>query len=79
MALPNIRTNYTVTDQADGESKMPYISPNGHMYMIDNNMNIRVTVSVKRKKELCDRKLDGEHIQYEKKQRMINLYAALEI
>lgn len=79
LAIPNIRKNYTVTDKADGERKMLYIAPNGHMYMIDTNMNILFTGVVTRNKELFDSLLDGEHIQYDKKQRFVNLYAAFDI
>ena len=78
LAIPNIRKNYTVTDKADGERRMLYIAPNGHMYMIDTNMDILFTGVITRK-ELFDSLLDGEHIQYDKKQRFVNLYAAFDI
>lgn len=79
LAIPNIRKNYTVTDKADGERRMLYIAPNGHMYMIDTNMDILFTGVITRNKELFDSLLDGEHIQYDKKQRFVNLYAAFDI
>ena len=33
--IPNIRTNYTVTDKADGERKLLFITPTGRLYLID--------------------------------------------
>jgi hypothetical protein len=39
-SIPNIRKNYTVTDKADGDRRLMYISENGRIYMIDTNMNV---------------------------------------
>lgn len=77
--IPNIRENYTVTDKADGERKMLYISSNGHIYMIDTNMNIIFTGMFTDNKELFDSLLDGEHIKYDKNRKFVNLYAAFDI
>ena len=76
---PNIRHNYTVTDKADGERKLLYISSIGHMYMIDTNMNFIFCGMVTSNKELFDSLLDGEHIKYDKNNKFVNLYAAFDI
>lgn len=77
--VPNIRTNYTVTDKADGERKLLYVAPNGRIYMIDTNMNVLFTGTTTKDKEFHDSLLDGEHIKYDKNGRFINLYAAFDI
>jgi len=76
---PNIRDNYTVTDKADGERKLLYISSIGHMYMIDTNMNFIFCGMITNNKELFDSLLDGEHIKYDKNNKFVNLYAAFDI
>jgi hypothetical protein len=76
---PNIRHNYTVTDKADGERKLLYISPNGHIYMIDTNMNFIFCGMNTNNKELFNSLLDGEHIKYDKNNKFVNLYAAFDI
>lgn len=76
---PNIRHNYTVTDKADGERKLLYISSIGHLYMIDTNMNFIFCGMVTNNKDLFDSLLDGEHIKYDKNNKFVNLYAAFDI
>jgi hypothetical protein len=78
-SIPNIRKNYTVTDKADGDRRLMYISENGRIYMIDNNMNVIFTGTMTNEKTLFDSLLDGEHIKYDKKGKYINLYAAFDI
>lgn len=75
----SIRTHYTVTDKADGERRLLYISDNGRIYMIDNNMNVIFTGTLTNEKTLHNSILDGEHIKYNKKGEYINLYAAFDI
>lgn len=77
--LPNIREKYTVTDKADGDRKMLYIASNGHIYMIDTNMNFIFTGMITQNKELFESILDGEHIKYDKHNKFVNLYAAFDI
>jgi len=77
--VPNIRENYTVTDKADGERNLLYVSSIGHMYLIDTNMNFMFTGVVTQNKDLFDSLLDGEHIKYDKNNKFINLYAAFDI
>ena len=78
-ALPNIRSNYTVTDKADGDRKLLYISSTGKLYFIDTNMNVQSTGSKTDNKEVYNTVLDGEHILHNKKGQYINLYAAFDI
>tara|TARA_B100001287_G_scaffold276730_1_gene288977 strand:+ start:2311 stop:6000 length:3690 start_codon:yes stop_codon:yes gene_type:complete len=77
--VPNIRENYTVTDKADGDRKMLFVSDNGHIYMIDTNMNIIFTGIVTLEKELFNSLIDGEHIKYDKNNKFVNIYAAFDI
>ena len=77
--IPNIRENYTVTDKADGDRKLLFISQNGKIYLIDTNMNIQFTGSKTQNTELFNTIIDGEHILRDKTGRFINLYAAFDI
>ena len=77
--IPNIQSNYTVTDKADGERKLLFISDNGRIYMIDTNMNVIFTGTMTDEKTLYNSLLDGEHIKYDKNGNYINLYAAFDI
>ena len=79
LSVPNIRENYTVTDKADGDRKLLYIAQNGHMYMIDTNMNIIFTGMLTLDKELFHTIIDGEHIKYDKMGKFVNLYAAFDV
>ena len=76
---PNIREKYTVTDKADGDRKLLHIGSNGHIYLIDTNMNIIFTGIITQNKELFNSILDGEHIKYDKNNKFVNLYAAFDI
>jgi len=77
--VPSILTNYTVTDKADGERKLLYVSPNSRIYMIDTNMKVLFTGAVTRDKDLCNSLLDGEHIKYDKNGKYVNLFAAFDV
>jgi len=78
--VPNIQTDYTVTDKADGERRLLYIAPNGgKIYMIDTNMNVIFTGTFTRDKEWYNSMLDGEYIPYGKNGEQISLYAAFDI
>ena len=76
---PNITTNYTVTDKADGERRLLFIDKHGKIYMIDTNMNVIFTGTKTITKTLFDSLLDGEFIKYDKRKQVINLYAAFDI
>jgi mRNA capping enzyme/mRNA capping enzyme, catalytic domain len=77
--VPNIRKHYTVTDKADGERKLMFISDNGRIYLIDTNMNVVFTGTMTNEKTLYNSILDGEHILFDKTGKYINLYAAFDI
>lgn len=77
--IPNIRSNYTVTDKADGERKLLLINNKGRVYLIDTNMNAQFTGAVTSNKMLFNTLLDGEHILNDKLGRFINLYAAFDV
>lgn len=76
---PNIRDYYTVTDKADGERKLMYISKSGKIYLINTNMEIEFTGVKSKDKEQYNSLLDGEHILHDKFGNYINLYAAFDI
>ena len=77
--IPNIRKDFTVTDKADGDRKLLYISDVGKIYLIDTNMNVQFTGAVATKNTVYSTIIDGEHILRNKKGDFINLYAAFDI
>lgn len=78
-ANPNIRKDYTVTEKADGDRMLLYISKDGKIYMIDNNMNVIFTGAKTKEKTVFNSLLDGEHIKIDKNGNNINVYAAFDI
>jgi hypothetical protein len=78
-SLINIRENYVVTDKADGERKLLYISPNGKIYFIDLNMNIQFTGGISKNNQVFNTIFDGEHILNNKAGKFINLYLIFDI
>ena len=77
--IVNIRNNYTVTDKADGERKLLYISEKGKIYLITTNLNIQFTGAITKNKKLYQTLIDGEHILYNKNGEFINLYASFDL
>ena len=77
--VPNIRSNYCVTDKADGDRKLLYIGTNGKIYLINTQMNVQFTGSICTKEDLYNTLIDGEHILHDKNKLFINLYAAFDI
>ena len=77
--IPNIRKNYTVTDKADGERHLLFISSKGKLYLINTNMNILFTGAETDVKEIFNTIIDGEIILHDKFGKFINLYAAFDI
>ena len=77
--VPNIRENYTVTDKADGDRKLLFISPEGNIYLINTNMDVQFTGTLAKNKETWNTLLDGEHILYDKNKKFINMYAAFDV
>ena len=76
---PNIRDNFVVTDKADGDRHLMYISDNGKIYLINTNMNVIFTGAKSFEKEYFNSILDGELIHHNKNGIYINLYAAFDI
>jgi hypothetical protein len=76
---PNIRKDFVVTEKADGERHLMYISKNGKIYLINNNMDVKFTGAKTLNKDCFDTLFDGELIKYDKNGELINLYAAFDI
>ena len=77
--LPNILTSYTVTDKADGDRKLLFISPGGKVYFIPTTGDIQFTGIVVQDEKLHNSLLDGEHILHDKHGGFINTYAAFDL
>lgn len=79
LTVPNIRKDYTVTDKADGERRLMYVSKNGMIYLFNTNMKILFTGSKTTNEIYFNSLLDGEIISHDKKGNYINLFAAFDI
>jgi len=77
--IPNIRKDFVVTDKADGERHLLYISKIGKIYLINTNMDIKFTGAKTTNEECFNSLLDGELISHDKNGKFINLYAAFDI
>lgn len=75
----SIQDEFCVTDKADGERKMLYISENGEMYFITSNMNFEYTGCDVKNKALAGTLIDGEHIEFNKHNDPTNHYFAFDI
>ena len=76
---PNIRKEFVVTDKADGERHLMFISDEGKIYLINTNMDIIFTGAKTTNKECFNAIIDGELIAHDKNGKFINLYAAFDI
>ena len=76
---PNIRKDFVVTDKADGDRHLMFISDEGKIYLINTNMDVIFTGAKTLEKECFNSLLDGELISHDKKGKFINLYAAFDI
>jgi mRNA capping enzyme/mRNA capping enzyme, catalytic domain len=77
--VPNIRKNYAVTDKADGERKLLFITKQGFIYLIDTNMQISFTGLKTVNKEQFNSILDGEYIKIDKFGKQVSMYFAFDI
>ena len=77
--VPNITSNFCVTEKADGERRMLFIDTSGKMYNINTNMQIIFTGAKTEEKLLFNTLLDGEYIKTNKLNETINMYAAFDI
>jgi len=79
MNVPNIRNNFVVTDKADGDRHLLYISGNGKIYLINTNMNVIFTGAITKEKATFNTLIDGELVPHNKMGDFINLFAAFDI
>ena len=76
---PCVLNNFCVTDKADGERKLLYISSNGRMYFITMNMTVQYTGSICTDTQMYGTMIDGENILLDKHKKYVNIYAAFDI
>lgn len=76
---PNIRKDFIVTEKADGERHLMYISKHGKIYLINSNMDVKFTGAKTLNEDCFNTLFDGELIKYDKNGTFINLYAAFDI
>ena len=79
MNVPNIRKDYVVTDKADGERHLLYVSSQGKIYLITTNMNVVFTGAVTEEETLFHSLYDGELILHNKNRQFINLFAIFDV
>lgn len=77
--IPNIHNSYTVTDKADGDRKLLFISPGGKAYFILTTGAIQFTGMVVQDEKLHNSLLDGEHILHDKHGGFLDTYAAFDL
>ena len=77
--IPNINNNYTVTEKADGERRLMFISSKGKCYVIDTNLNVQYTGTKTKKDILFNSIIDGEFIKYNKNKELLLLYACFDV
>lgn len=77
--FPSILENYTVTDKADGERCMLFITENGDICLIDSNMEFSFSGLKTTEKKIFNTIIDGELIKYNKMKKYLNLFAAFDI
>ena len=76
---PNIRKDFVVTDKADGQRHLMFISNNGKIYLINTNMDVIFTGAKTNNKDCFNSIFDGELIYHDKNGKFINLYAAFDV
>ena len=76
---PNIRTNYLVTEKADGIRNLLFINNDGLIYLLNMNMEIIFTGAKSNNDSLYNSILDGELILHDKTGNFINLFACFDI
>jgi hypothetical protein len=75
----SICKDYCVTEKADGERHMMYISKKGKIYLINNRMKLIFTGAETENNDTFHSLLDGEIVLHDKNGKFINLYAAFDI
>jgi hypothetical protein len=80
--LNTIKSNFTVTDKADGIRKLLFINEKGKMYYITRSMQIAYTgkqLESQDTKYLYNTIIDGEHVLFSKTKEYINLFLCFDI
>jgi len=75
----NIRKDFVVTEKADGDRHMLFISGTGKIYLINTSMDVIFTGAKTNSEECFNTLIDGELIKHDKKGNYINLYAAFDV
>ena len=75
----NIRKDFVVTDKADGERNLMFISDNGKIYLINTGMDVIFTGAKTDNKDCFNTLIDGELILHDKNGDYLNLYAAFDV
>ena len=75
----NIRKDFVVTDKADGDRHLLFISDNGKIYLINTSMDVVFTGAKTDNKDCFNTLIDGELILHDKKGEFLNLYAAFDV
>jgi mRNA (guanine-N7-)-methyltransferase len=76
---PNILTTYAVTDKADGDRHLLFISNKGGIYLISTGMDVLSTGTHSENKGHYDTLIDGELIKLDKNGKFINRFVAFDI
>ena len=75
----NILKNYMVTEKADGERTLLYVSNSGKIYMINQNMKVIFTGTETKEKSCLNSILDGEFLLTGKHGQLLFMFAAFDI
>lgn len=75
----SILSDYCVTEKADGNRALLYISATGRVYMINSNLKVIFTGTRVTDKDCFRVILDGEYIERSQDSAYLNLYAAFDV
>ena len=75
----NIVNNYCVTEKADGERALLYVSNSGEIYLINSSLKVIFTGTKTEDKSCFGTIIDGEYISHGKNGQVLHLYAAFDI
>lgn len=78
---PCIKTDFCLTDKADGLRKLLYVSKEGKIYFITNTtpLNVQYTGRELTDDTLKETLIDGEYIRYDKQHNLIDKFAAFDL
>lgn len=68
--------NYAVTEKADGERYLLFVSPNEKVYLMNNRLHI---IDIGLKSKLTNTLIDGELVRYDKNGKELNTFMAFDI